>query len=149
MTMIDLSCPACGLDLSVPGSLQGKQVRCARCQHVFRAVADDLPPMPDADDLPPMRLDQRPHRGSLIQTLGIVSLVMAPASIFSCGFLLVLALPLGITTAVLGYNDLQAMAQGELDRDKGQTKTGMICGIIATLVSILCIFAFAALFIAI
>ena len=60
----------------------------------------------------------KPHRGTLILVLGILSLVM-------CG-------PLGIFSWILGNNDLQEMNAGTMDPEgRGLTNAGKICGIVA------------------
>src|SRR5947209_5672693 len=65
------------------------------------------------------RRDLVPHRGGLILTLGILSLVI-------CGFL-------GPFAWVMGNNDLAEMRAGRMNREgEGLTQAGRICGIIAT-----------------
>lgn len=67
------------------------------------------------------RLDLDPHRGTLILTLGILSLVLP------CGGLVI-----GIIAWVLGQNDLAAMRAGNMDRrGEGNTNAGRILGIVA------------------
>lgn len=59
----------------------------------------------------------RPHRGTLILVLGILSLVV-------CG-------PLGIASWVMGNADLAEMAAGRMDPSgEGLTRAGKICGIV-------------------
>jgi hypothetical protein len=63
---------------------------------------------------------RKPGRGGLILTLGILSLII-------CGLL-------GPFAWIMGKGDLQKMDQGLMEeRDRGTTKAGMICGIIATI----------------
>ncbi len=82
------------------------------------------------DDYPRRRPDydyRRPHRGSQIQTLGILSIVL-------CCFPLP-ALIMAIIAIVMAVSDLAAMNRGDMD-DSGrtQTKTGLICAIIAPVI---------------
>jgi hypothetical protein len=62
----------------------------------------------------------KPHRGTLILVLGILSLVV-------CG-------PLGIAAWIMGSGDLKAMDAGIMDPGgRGNTNAGKICGMIATI----------------
>jgi predicted Zn finger-like uncharacterized protein len=64
------------------------------------------------------------HRGGLVLTLGILSLVV-------CGFL-------GPVAWIMGNNDLAAMRAGRMDPEgEGLTQAGKICGIIGTIFLIL------------
>ncbi len=66
----------------------------------------------------------RPHRGTTILVLGILSLVC-------CGFIT------GIPAWIMGSSDLKAMAAGEMDPSgEGQTKAGKICGIIGVVLTV-------------
>jgi hypothetical protein len=59
----------------------------------------------------------KPHRGTLILVLGILSIVL-------CG-------PLGIFAWLLGNGDLREMAAGTMDPSgRDTTNAGRICGII-------------------
>ena len=61
----------------------------------------------------------KPHRGTLILVLGILSLVLCA--------------PLGIFAWIMGGNDLNEMAAGTMDPSgRDTTKAGRICGIIGT-----------------
>lgn len=65
------------------------------------------------------------HRGPMILTLGILS-VVAPLFCLLAGFI-------GIGAWSMGLNDLREMREGRMDpAGKGITKTGMIMGIIGT-----------------
>jgi hypothetical protein len=62
----------------------------------------------------------KPHRGTVILVLGILSLVI-------CG-------PLGIFAWIMGQGDLKQMDAGTMDPEgRGTTQAGKICGIIATI----------------
>ncbi len=66
----------------------------------------------------------KPHRGTLILVLGILSLLVCS--------------PLGIVAWILGGNDLKEMDAGTMDpAGRGTTQAGKICGIIGTILLIL------------
>jgi len=65
----------------------------------------------------------KPHRGTLILVLGILSLVVCS--------------PLGIAAWVMGSGDLKQMDAGTMDPSgRGNTQAGKICGIIGTILLI-------------
>jgi hypothetical protein len=67
----------------------------------------------------------RPHRGTLILVLGILSLVFCPL-----GFL-------GPVAWILGSQDLREIRAGRMDpQGAGLTNGGRICGIIGTFVNL-------------
>jgi hypothetical protein len=60
----------------------------------------------------------KPHRGTLILVLGILSLVICQ--------------PLGIAAWIMGSNDMKEMDAGTMDPSgRGLTQAGKICGIVA------------------
>ena len=66
----------------------------------------------------------KPHRGTLILVLGILSLII-------CGLL-------GIPAWIMGNNDLKEMDAGTLDPSgRSATNAGRICGMIATILLII------------
>jgi hypothetical protein len=70
------------------------------------------------------RRDMAPHRGAMVLTLGILSLVI-------CGLL-------GPFAWIMGRNDLEKMDAGRMDPSgEGLTKAGKICGIIGTVLGII------------
>ncbi|MDD9866481.1 MAG: DUF4339 domain-containing protein [Verrucomicrobiales bacterium] len=76
------------------------------------------------------------HRGGLILGLGIGGLVL---SIACC---CTLPLPIGLLIAIpawaMGSSDMRKMNAGKMDpTGKGNTKGGLICGIIGTIISLL------------
>jgi hypothetical protein len=98
-------------------------------------------PRDDDDDTP-----RRPHRGALVLTLGIISLVMpvlAGGTFCLCGgFGLVgfgvAGLATGLPAWFLGQGDLKAMSMREMDRSgEGMTRGGWICAIIGTILGAL------------
>ena len=67
----------------------------------------------------------KPHRGSLILVLGILSLVL-------CGIFT------AIPAWIMGNSDLKAMAAGTMDPSgRSLTNAGKICGMISTILTIL------------
>lgn len=82
----------------------------------------------------PPRRDCESHRGSLISTMGNISLVVGGLSVCMCGLGAVVSIPLGIVTWALANNDLAHMSQGTMDpagREATETgRTGAILGIL-------------------
>jgi len=75
-----------------------------------------------------VRRDSEPHRGTLILTLGIVSI--ATAMIPALG---IIGLIVGICSWVMGQRDLKKMKANLMDpQGLGSTQAGWICGIIGT-----------------
>jgi hypothetical protein len=82
---------------------------------------------------------ERPHRGGLILTFGILSLVF-----FTC----LIGLVFGILAWVMGNSDLRGMADGEVDPEGKQlTQVGKILGIVGLVLSILYLIFWVAYFI--
>jgi predicted Zn finger-like uncharacterized protein len=84
-----------------------------------------------------VRRDSEPHRGTLILTLGIVSIVTA-------WLLGPVGLIVGIITWIMGQRDLKKMKANVMDpQGLGSTQAGWICGIIGTafggLMSLCCV----------
>jgi hypothetical protein len=76
-----------------------------------------------------------PHRGTLILVLGILSLTVC--NIFT-----------GIPAWIMGKGDLEKIKGGIMDPEGvGMTKAGMICGIISTILGLLCIGFYTVIFI--
>jgi hypothetical protein len=89
----------------------------------------------DYDDYgrPDTRRDQAPHRGSLILTLGIVSIVAGALGFCCYGIPAVVALPTGLCAWLMGQADLRQMDTGAMDGDgRSNTHGGQVCGIIGT-----------------
>jgi hypothetical protein len=75
----------------------------------------------------------KPHRGTLILILGILSLVVCA--------------PLGIAAWVMGSRDLKEIDAGTMDpAGRGTTQAGKICGIIGTILLILSLVIFGVIF---
>src|SRR5262245_10078265 len=104
---IVVECPSCGQKLKVPENLEGKKVRCSKCQGTFTAEAPapappppqepaDQPPEDDYDDRPARRSKRRrdddddrdrgaPGRGGMVMSFGIVSVVSFFVALVSFG----------------------------------------------------------------
>lgn len=83
------------------------------------------PPVSVTSNNPAAATHFAPHRGALILTFGILSIV--------CCF------PFGIAAWIMGNNDMQQIEAGMMDPSgKGITNAGKICGIIGTILGILC-----------
>ena len=66
----------------------------------------------------------KPHRGTLILVLGILSLVVCQ--------------PIGIAAWIMGGNDLKEMDAGTMDPSgRGSTQAGKICGMIGCILMII------------
>jgi len=74
-----------------------------------------------------VRRDGEPHRASTVLGLGIAGLL---ASFMYCPFV---GMPLSIAAWIMGHRDLRMMREGIMDSTgEGQTKAGMVCGIIGS-----------------
>jgi hypothetical protein len=158
-------CPQCQRAVRVPEDLLGRLVKCPACGAQFTAAASEepapAPPPPPAFDEPvpprapgaaaeefarredePLRRRGQAHRGGLILTLGIISIVGSAFGLPTpcCGpctwplaFPGIIGLALGIVAWVMGQGDLQKMDQGIMDTSgRGQTQNGKVCGIVGT-----------------
>ena len=155
-----ISCPGCDRSLRVPDELLGKGVKCPECGKVFRSTpetpvvaqaAQSQFEADDADELEEddygeeprprrrkrrLRRDLEPHRGTLILVLGIVSYFFLP-------FIL------GPIAWILGSKDLRAMREGRMDpAGESNTNVGRICGIISTILGVVCCGGYGALLLA-
>ena len=110
-------------------------------------VDDDLELDDEIDERPwerrgEVRRDCEPHRGGLVLTIGITSIVLGVVGIpfFCCWGLgaipAALGVALGIPAWVMGHRDLAMMREGVRDpAGRGSTQGGWICGIIGTCLS--------------
>ncbi len=141
-------CPECQRQVRVPASLIGKLVKCPSCGAKFQAGESReyaSPPPPARRDVEEVEEDYeeeyrprrrrryrdlKPHRGTTVLVLGILSLVVAP-------------IILGPIAWVMGNNDLREIRAGRMDPEgEGNTNAGRICGMIGTILGILgCVFA--------
>jgi hypothetical protein len=146
---IEFNCNSCSTTLRVPDEHLGKQARCPKCQTLnvvqpstgnpashpsgSNSLGAAQPAKPAANPyavgqgsvLPAGGMAgqayQTAHRGGMVLTLGILSLV--------CNVMLV---P-GILAWIFGRADLKQMDAGRMDPEgRGLTQAGMILGIIAT-----------------
>ncbi len=132
----EVPCPFCGAFLD-PESM--------RCPHCRRRLTG-LGPGPFW-----VRRDREPHRGPLIQALGVVSLLLSvlafPLSMFAGGALGVpvggpvglLAAGLGAAAWVMSGRDLARMNEGLMDPDgRSRTWAGRQCGILGVVFCLMC-----------
>jgi hypothetical protein len=93
----------------------------------------------DLDRLGPRR-DAEPDRGTLVLSLGIISLAGILAwCIPFLGFIMVpVCAILGLAAWIMGQIDLRKMKRGLMDdQGRGMTKAGWICGILGTILNCL------------
>jgi len=70
----------------------------------------------------------RPHRGTTIFIMGVISMVVA--MIFSAAAFLI-AVPLGMATVWMARRDLKLMNAGAMDKTgRGPTQAGMVCALV-------------------
>jgi hypothetical protein len=104
----------------------------------------DYPPRDYDEDEPRryIRRDVMPHRGAMVLTLGIISIACGTILALVCGILPLVAIGLGVTAVLMGRSDLQQIDAGTMDPDgRGQTKAGLICGIIGMICGALALIA--------
>jgi predicted Zn finger-like uncharacterized protein len=130
-----VACPHCGERIPTEAR------QCPHCEEPLTGEEEEEERPWEQRGRPMVRRDCEPHRGSLVLTFGIISVVLAPLSA-CCGVFGVafcgLSLGLGIPAWVMGRRDLNKMSRGEMDPEgRGLTQGGMICGIIGTCLAIL------------
>lgn len=119
-------CPGCGRRIG------WNDLRCPHC-------GEELEPEEDAGRMAePMRRDCIPHRGSLILSLGNVSIVLGGLSLCTFGLVAALSVPIGILTLLMANHDLQRMREGSMDpRGKARTQSGRIGAIIGIILGLI------------
>jgi predicted Zn finger-like uncharacterized protein len=138
---IIVQCPQCSRKLRVPDDLLGQKVQCPTCNTLFIGQVESTPstpvaPPPERQPLPepktpptrerPERRDAVPHRGGLILVLGVLSIVTG------LGFIL------GPIAWLMASGDLKQIRAGLMERDgESQTNTGMVLGIVGTILGVL------------
>jgi len=137
-----VKCPACSTTFTASLSEPSPPVDAETEQQTYRPQQE--PPLEDVPEEPgqgeedyeprPLRSRRRrrfyvEHRGAMVLTLGILSLVICPLQV------------LGPVAWTMGNNDLAAMRSGRMDPSgEGITQAGRICGIIGTvLLALSCI----------
>lgn len=148
-----VTCPQCQRQLRVPDELIGRAVKCPSCLQQFTAVAavpeplvppgvertepaaerpvDEVDVVDEHGEMRrPVRRDAAPHRGALILTLGVLSIVC-------CGGFL-----LGPIAWIMGNADISEMQEGRMDPEgEGLTNAGRICGMVGTAKGLLELFS--------
>jgi hypothetical protein len=151
-----IACPECGRALRLPEDLIGQEVRCPSCQAIFVAERpapplptytvreQPVPPRRRSDDHDLNRLPRRParapgedyrvpHRGTLVLTLGILSIALACCPL--TGWIL------GGIAIARANEDLREMARGEMDRaGRGLTQAGKVCAVFGVVLATLAFF---------
>jgi hypothetical protein len=123
------SCPYCGEKITKEAT---------RCQFCGEELGEedkgaDRPWDKDYRPYRDVRRDSEPHRGSLILTLGIISIVISVISVCTYGAAGLVGLIMGICVWVMGQKDLKKMRSNQMDpQGLGSTQAGWICGIIGT-----------------
>jgi hypothetical protein len=144
-----VECPQCHRQLRLPDGLLGQVAKCPACAMTF-VIGEEPPPSAapepaavpppveapaprrqfDDDDAPPVRRarrDMTPHRGGVILTFGILSLV--------CGCMGIIFGPAAWTMANADMAEIHA---GRMDPEgESLTQAGRICGIIGTAISVI------------
>jgi predicted Zn finger-like uncharacterized protein len=118
-----LQCPACNRQVHRDSR------RCYHCGERFGRGDRDPDGMPGLTIHDPVRRDCEPHRGPLVLTFGVLSLVLL-SMCFPVGAVL------GVAAWVMGRSDLRKLKGGDMDpAGQGLTQAGWICGIIGTLLN--------------
>ena len=148
-----VKCPNCETTFhAAPAAAPARDAFREPADAPVRPRDDDLPARPrprldrqyDADDDDDEEVDElefrrrrrrrshlTPHRGGTVLTFGILSIALSFAICPLIGLI-------GIAAWVMGMNDLREMREGRMNPDgHGQTKTGMILGIVGTGLGIL------------
>jgi len=124
-------CPYCASEI-----VRGCE-RCPKCGEEFYEH-DDHPEITSAAgswQAEGIRRDCEPHRGPVILTMGVLSVLMILGFCFA-GIPNVLGLALGLGAWVMGHIDMPKIRSGQMDpRESGMTSAGWILGIIGTLIN--------------
>ncbi|MHB1423876.1 MAG: hypothetical protein ACYC3I_11905 [Gemmataceae bacterium] len=84
------------------------------------------------------RRDLEPHRGSLILSLGNLSMIVGGLSLCTFGAGAVLSVPLGILAWVMANRDLERMRDGRMDpRGKTPTRSGRTAAVAGVILGLI------------
>jgi hypothetical protein len=105
----------------------------------FQSVGPDEPAVREQDRVHPGRPQRKrlpAHRAGAVLAMGVISL--SSLVLITCsGMMAVGPMFLGPIAWIWGRADLRAMREGRMDPEgEGQTRAGMICGIISTCLGI-------------
>lgn len=130
-----VKCPGCGQTFTAsfaPGGSEEAAKPPAQPPSVAKPPAAPVPQAARPPEPPPWesgypgqayRRDAEPHRGALILTFGILSLMLG-----------LIGAPFGIAAWIMGQGDLRKMREHQMDpTGMGLTQAGWICGIIGSL----------------
>jgi len=164
---IEFSCKSCGSVLRVSEEHAGKHAKCPSCSHInlipgeteeladsqsdatgsdfsqpISGTASDPNPFqsPHSQYTPPVYQGAHyiPHRGSMVFTMGMVSVI---GNILLCCVFPLLSLVMivpGIIAWTCGSRDLAKINSGEMDpTGRSMTQSGMVLGIVGTVIAIL------------
>jgi hypothetical protein len=115
-------CPYCGERIRTDA---------VRCRFCGEDVSEEVDRPWERPYRPMVRRDCDPHRGPLLLTLGIISLVL-----LICWPVSIIGLPLGIVAWVLAQKDEAKMRAGTMDpAGLGLAQAAKVCGIVGTILN--------------
>jgi hypothetical protein len=88
-----------------------------------------------------MRRDLVPHRGAMILTFGILSVVLSVIfSVLCCLIAPFLGAGFGIPAVLMGHSDIRQIRAGSMDPDgEGQARAGLILGYVGIGLAVMCL----------
>jgi hypothetical protein len=134
-------CPGCGRRIG------WEELRCPFCGEELEPEFEGRHRRLRAGDL--TRRDYEPHRGSLIASLGNVSMIVGGLSLCMFGTGALISVPVGVLAWLMANRDLEYMRIGRMDpRGKFQTETGRTGGIAGVLLGLIFAAFYAVLYLA-
>src|SRR5947209_19958178 len=112
-----IPCPSCHRVVRMPASLLPYDVQCPCCGATFKVAPSALPAC-------------QPHRGALVLTTGLLSLVGVVLGGFP-------GVALGAAAWRMAHRDLQDMRHGAMDPEgEDMTRFGRVCGMIGLVLGV-------------